>query len=228
VRSFFKNKFWLISAPRYAVLYFILSVFTAGFFYVTGEYSIKNNFLSQLGQLYVFKNLNIISFLIFNISLIIMGLVLSMFYINFFHLFKLELKNNFVLKLLLIFGVTSGICFSGVGIFPTDIAFKYHIFFADTAFYSLLVVSLVQTYIIFKSDFLSNQYSMGYLIFCIFLAFYVRLLIFGGDPSIGMPEGYYQSNHVLSQKLIVFTILIATLHQTVGIKKFLNNNEINY
>ena len=65
-------------------LYFVLSVLAAGFFYVTGEYSIKNNFLSQLGQLYVFENLNIISFLIFNISLIIMGLVLSMFYINFF------------------------------------------------------------------------------------------------------------------------------------------------
>jgi len=228
MHSFFKNKFWLISAPRYAVVYFVLSVLASGFFYVTGEYSIKNNFLSQLGQLYVFKNLNIISFLIFNISLIIMGLVLSMFYINLFYLFKLEFKHNFILKLLVFFGVISGICFSGVGIFPTDIAFEYHIFFADTAFYSLLVVSIVQTYIIFKSNFLSNQYSMGYLIFCIFLVFYVRLLIFGGDPSIGMPKGYYQSNHVLSQKLIVFTILIATLHQTLGIKKFLNNKEINY
>ena len=76
--------------------------------------------------------------------------------------------------------------------------------------------------------FTANQYSMGYLIFCIFLVFYVRLLIFGGDPSIGMPKGYYQSNHVLSQKLIVLTILIATLHQTLGIRKFLNDKEINY
>ncbi len=228
MRSIFKNKLWLISAPRYAVLYFILSVLAAGIFYVNGEYSIKNNFLSQLGQLYVFKELNIISFLIFNLSLIIMGLILVMFYLNFFHLLKLEFKNSFVLKLLLFFGVTSGFCFSGVGLFPTDIAFKLHIFFADSAFYSLLVVSVIQTYMTFKSNILSNQYSLGYLTFCIFLAFYVRLLIFGGDPSIGMPEGYYQSNHVVSQKLIVITILIATLHQTFGIKKYLNNNEINF
>ena len=157
-----------------------------------------------------------------------MGLILVMFYLNFFHLLKLEFKNSFVLKLLLFFGVTSGFCFSGVGLFPTDIAFKLHIFFADSAFYSLLVVSVIQTYMTFKSNILSNQYSLGYLTFCIFLAFYVRLLIFGGDPSIGMPEGYYQSNHVVSQKLIVITILIATLHQTFGIKKYLNNNEINF
>ena len=43
MHSFFKNKFWLISAPRYAVVYFVLSVLAAGFFYVNGEYSIKNN-----------------------------------------------------------------------------------------------------------------------------------------------------------------------------------------
>ena len=225
--KFLKNEFWLIKAPRYIIIYFIISVLLAGYFYISGEYSITNNFLSQLGQLYVKNDLNLISFIIFNLALIDVGIVLSLFYFNFYNLFKIELKDSKALKLLLFTGIFSGICFAGVGAFPTDIAFTYHLFFADSAFYCLLIVSVIQTYIIYNSKFLSNQYAIGYLIFCIFLGLYVRLLMFGGDPSIGMPDGYYQTQHVVSQKLIVLSILIATLHQTIGIEKYLEKNRFN-
>ena len=49
-----RGKFWLIKAPRIGVPYFIVSVILAGIFYAVPPYRITNNFLSQLGQVYVF------------------------------------------------------------------------------------------------------------------------------------------------------------------------------
>ena len=215
-----KSKFWLIKAPWYVVPYFLLSVFIAGYFYIDPPYKITNNFLSQLGQIYVNEKLNLVSFLLFNIGLFNVGFVISLFYYNLFYFFNVEQTNIFFLRALQILGILSGICFAGVGIFPTDITFSYHVFFANYSFYFLLAVSILQTILIFKTNVLSNQYAFGYMMFCVFLALYVRLLLFGGNPAEGMPEGMFQAKHVISQKLIVLTIMIATLHQSIGINYY--------
>ena len=216
----FKSHYWLIRAPWIIVPYFIFSVLLAGFFYIDPPYKIENNFLSQLGQIYINEKLNLVSFLFFNIGLINVGVVISLFYYNLFDFFKEKISNLLMLRCLQILGIISGICFAGVGIFPTDITFSYHVFFANYSFYFLLSVSILQTILIFKTNVLSNQYAFGYMLFCIFLGLYVRLLLFGGNPAEGMPEGMYQSKHVISQKLIVLTIMIATLHQSFGINNY--------
>ena len=81
---------------------------------------------------------------------------------------------------------------------------------------------MIQTYLIFKTHLLSNQYAIGYVVFCILLGLYVRLLLFGGNPAEGMPKGMFQTHHVISQKLIALMIICATLHQTIGIEKLFN------
>ena len=220
----FKSKFWLIKAPWIVIPYFIISVIVSGIFYIDPPYKIANHFLSQLGQIYINGKLNLISFLLFNIGLINVGLVISLFYYNLFAFFNDKDINVLLLRLFQIIGILSGICFAGVGIFPTDISFSYHVFFANYSFYLLLAVSVIQTYLIFKTHLLSNQYAIGYVVFCILLGLYVRLLLFGGNPAEGMPEGLFQAKHVISQKLIVLTIMFATLHQTIGIKIFYNKN----
>lgn len=218
-----KSKYWLIYAPWRIVPYFIISVLLAGIFYVDPPYIISNNFLSQLGQIYINGKLNLIAFLLFNIGLINVGVVIALFYYNLFDFFNDEKINTFLIRALQILGVLSGICFAGIGIFPTDISFAYHVFFANYAFYILLAVSIIQTYLIIQTKKLPNQYAILYVIFCVLLGLYVRLLLFGGNPSQGMPDGMYQAKHVVSQKLIVLTIMIATLHQTIGIKSFYDN-----
>ena len=62
------------------------------------------------------------------------------------------------------------------------------------------------------------------MLFCLLLGLYVRLLLFGGNPAEGMPEGMFQSKHVISQKLIVLTIMAATLHQSFGIRNYYKKN----
>ena len=219
-----RNDFWLIKGPWYVVPYFIFSVLLAGYFYIDPPYKIVNNYLSQLGQIYINGELNLISFILFNFGLINVGLVIAFFYFNLYYFFVDKVSNYWALRFLQVVGVLSGLCFAGVGIFPTDIAFDYHVFFANYAFYLLLAVSIIQTYLIFKSNVFSNQYAIGYLLFCVFLALYVQLLLFGGNSGEGMPEGMYQAKHVVSQKLIVLTIMFSTLHQTVGIEKYYKNN----
>ena len=56
----FKSTYWLVRAPWVIVPYFIISVFLAGFFYIDPPYKIANNFLSQLGQIYINDQLNLV------------------------------------------------------------------------------------------------------------------------------------------------------------------------
>ena len=77
-----RGKFWLIKAPRIGVPYFIVSVILAGIFYAVPPYRITNNFLSQLGQVYVFGELNLVSCLLFNIGMVIVGIIIALFYFN--------------------------------------------------------------------------------------------------------------------------------------------------
>lgn len=216
-----RGKFWLIKAPRIGVPYFIVSVILAGIFYAVPPYRITNNFLSQLGQVYVFGELNLVSCLLFNIGMVIVGIIIALFYFNINLIFSEKLYKKTLVTFLRFSGILSGLFFSMVGVFTTDINFPYHLFFANNAFYLLLITSILHTYLILVSNRLSNHYAMGYIFFCIFLAMYVNLLLSGEDPSVGMPEKMYQAKHVVSQKLIALSIMIATLHQTIGIEKYL-------
>ena len=154
-----------------------------------------------------------------------MGIIIALFYYNIYDLFLEKGIKSIILRQLQSFGIIAGFFFSGVGVFPTDIAFNYHVFFANNAFYLLLIVSILHTYTIYKTKILSNQYALGYLIFCIFLIMYVGLLMYGGNPSEGMSKGMFQVKHVMSQKLITLIIMCATLHQTIGIEKHIKKNE---
>lgn len=218
--NIFKNKFWLIKAPRIGVPYFIISVLIAGILYADPPYRITNNFLSQLGQVYINGELNLISSLLFNFSMVCIGMIISLFYFNIPSVFLEDNSKNILVKILQYSGICAGLFFSLVGVFTTDIYFAYHVFFANYAFYLLLVTSILHTIIIVRTSILSNQYAIGYICFSIFLGIYVNLLLSGEDPSIGMPYKLYQSKHVVSQKIIAITIMIATLHQTIGIEKY--------
>ena len=217
------SNYWLVEGPRHAIQWFIASVFISGYFYIDPPYLICNNFLSQLGQIYIEGKVNWVSALFFNSSLFYVGVVIALFYYNFTSYFNNESSKTHIV-IIRVLGIISGILFSGIAIFPTDIHFSLHVFFADSAFKVLLFLSLVHTILIYKSKKFSYHYMIGYLIFCLFLAVYIYILVYGGDPSEGMPEKMYLSYHVVPQKLIVLSFMLATLQQTIGIKHVLIKN----
>ena len=236
-------KFYLIYLPIYAIsIFYIFCLISAYIFpgsekeiinFKSEHYSITHNFFSELGCLKtntdetnpsILKKNNTTSMVFFNTGLILIGITLIMFYYTFEKLFillndKTNLKFSKLTKPL---GILSGIFFSGVGFVPHDLDFGLHVFFANGAFLILFFLCIFHTITIYKSKYISNIYSLGYLLFCLCLLVYVLLIFFG--PQIGPGKIFTEKElilQVVSQKIIVLIFTLAILSQVYGINKIL-------
>ena len=241
-----KVKTYLIKLPIYSISIFYFFCIISAYFYPGSEkeiinfksenYSITHNFFSELGclrtntdetNLNILKKDNTLSMILFNSGLILIGVTLIMFYYTFEKLFIL-LKDKVSLnyfKFTKTLGILSGIFFSGVGFVPHDLNFELHVFFANGAFLILFCLCIFHTITIYKSLYVSNIYSFGYLLFCCALLIYVILIFFG--PQIG-PGKIFTENElilqVVSQKIIVLIFTIAILSQVYGINNIVKKN----
>lgn len=205
---------------------------------VSDTYSFSQNFFSELGSINTNTdddhleppNLNnnksnTISMILFNGSLICVGIVLLVFYANFYKLFKYKedsSKSRKISKFCMYLGVITGAMFAGVGLVPHDLHFGFHVFFANWAFTSLLPLSMLHALSFKYSNHISSAYASGYAIFCCVLLSYVYLIFWG--PAIG-PEAVFTKNdltlQVVAQKIIVLIFIMSMIHQTQGIRKSL-------
>ena len=234
-----KIKFYLVTLPIYTISIFYFFCIVSAHFYPGSEkeiinfksenYSFTHNFFSELGCLKtntdetnpsILKKDNTLSMILFNSGLILIGITLIMFYYTFERLFILlkdEASLNYS-KFTKPLGILSGIFFSGVGFAPHDLDFGLHVFFANGAFLILFFLCVFHTMTIYKSKYISNIYSFGYLLFCFCLLIYVLLIFFG--PQIG-PGKIFTENElilqVVSQKIIVLIFTLAILSQVYGI-----------
>tara|TARA_B100000963_G_C22582691_1_gene651614 strand:+ start:660 stop:1409 length:750 start_codon:yes stop_codon:yes gene_type:complete len=234
-----KIKFYLINLPIYAISIFYFFCLISAFFYPGSEkeiinfksesYSFTHNFFSELGCLKtntdetnpnIIKQDNTLSMVLFNSGLVLIGITLIMFYYTFEKLFiflKDEESINYS-KFTKLPGILSGIFFSGVGFVPHDLDFGLHVFFANGAFLILFFLCVFHTIAIYKSNYISNLYSFGYLLFCFFLLMYVVLIFFG--PQISPGKTFTENElilQVVSQKVIVLIFTLAILSQVYGI-----------
>ena len=242
---FKKIKFYLVILPIYTISIFYFFCIISACFYPGSEkeiinfksenYSFTHNFFSELGCLKtntdetnpsILKKDNTPSMILFNSGLILIGITLVMFYYTFEKLFVLlkdETSLNYS-KFTKPIGILSGIFFSGVGFVPHDLDFGLHVFFANGAFLILFFLCVFHTIAIYKSKYISNIYSLGYLLFCLCLLIYVLLIFFG--PQIG-PGKIFTENElilqVVSQKIIVLIFTLAILSQVYGINNVLKN-----
>ena len=238
-----KINFYLISLPIYAILIFYFFCVISAYFYPGSEkeiinfksehYSITHNFFSELGCLKtntdetnpsILKKDNTTSMVFFNSGLILIGITLIMFYFTFEKLFILfkDKKSFKYLKFTKPLGILSGIFFSGVGFVPHDLDFGLHVFFANGAFLILFFLCVFHTLAIYKSHYISNIYSFGYLLFCFCLLVYVLLIFFG--PQIGPGKMFTENElilQVVSQKIIVLIFTLAILSQVYGINNII-------
>ena len=89
-------------------------------------------------------------------------------------------------------------------------------------FLFLFFLCVFHTITIYKSNYISNIYSLGYLLFCFCLLVYVLLIFFG--PQIGPGKIFTEKElilQVVSQKIIVLIFTLAILSQVYGINKIL-------
>ena len=228
-----KSFFFLVKLPIITIAIFFLLVLSAACMFPgsiiekinfsSDTYSLSHNFLSGLGVLEA-KGVgsNLVSALLFNSSLILIGATLVMFYRQFKEVFKEfgdDSKTLFFARLTKPVGIIAGVLFAGIGAIPYDLHPGAHVFSAKYAFTSLFFLSILHSLTIYHSKAMSNRYALGYVVFGIVLICYIYLLFFG--PKIAPDINYTESDlmlQVIAQKSIVFTFIISILIQVLGFK----------
>jgi len=240
-----KARFYLVRLPIISITIFFFCCVTAALIhpgshkeiisYQSDYYSFTHNFLSELGSLKtntdetnpaIIQKDNTPSMLLFNGSLILIGATLMLFYVNFKKVFGLiedSSKSIFYSKITMPVGLLAGFFYAGVGLVPHDLHFEAHVFFANYAFLTLFILSILHSLAVYHSNLLSNTYVLGYVAFCIVLFIYLRIIFYG--PQIGPGKIYSETDlmiQVISQKSIVLTFMAAILHQVYGFNLLLN------
>jgi hypothetical membrane protein len=234
-----KVRFYLVKLPVVSITIFFFCCIVAALIYPGSHkkiigyqsdyYSFTHNFLSELGSFKtntdetnpaIIQKDNTPSMLLFNGSLILIGVTLMLFYLNFKKVFRLiedSSKSTLYSKITMPIGLLAGFFYAGVGLVPHDLHFGAHVFFANSAFLTLFFLCILHSITVYHSNFLSNSYVIGYVAFCIVLFIYLRIIFFG--PRIGPGKIYNEADlmlQVIAQKSIVLTFMAAILHQVYG------------
>ena len=215
---------WVITFPRQVLWLFIILNIAAILLYpgstyrdnLTSGYSFSENFLSDLGRTLTFSGeINFLSAQLFNMSLILAGVVFTLFYL---HVRKVFNKEN--LKTLAFigsfFGMLGGLSLAGVGLTPADLYLDLHIICANWLFRFMFVASIFYTIIIFCHPAFENKYTVGYLVFSITILIYILISEIGPDPKVSYIALVLQ---VVSQKIILLVFMVAIYIQTLGLEK---------
>ena len=205
-------KFWTVDVLRFVTIYFIISVLVSIYFYPGGNihdpfqvgYSISHNFLSDLGGYKSHSGLpNLISFLIFNFSMVLFTLIgISFLFIpKLFRDDNLSFTISIIGSAFLFFGT---FFFAGVGFTPYDLFLNEHVFFALNAF-RLLVPGLVLYFFVLVRSNVSKKYSIMIFILLFFTLSYVVYQIVSDSPLTSVEQMVEQA---IIQKIITFVNII--------------------
>ena len=224
-------KFWTVDVLRFVTIFFTISVLVSMFFYPGGNihdpsqigYSISHNFLSDLGGYTSHSGLpNLVSFLIFNFSMILFTLIgISFLFIP--TLFKEDIIS-FIISVIgsafLFFGT---LFFAGVGLTPYDLYLDEHIFFAINAF-RLLVPGLVLYFFVLIRSSVSKKYSV--MIFCLlfFTFLYVVYQIISDSPLTSIEQMVEQA---IIQKIITLVNIICMFFLSFAFSERLKDIKLN-
>ena len=218
-----KTKFWIVEMPKYSIIIFCILNIIAMFLYPGGTlhdteqigYLFTQNFFSDLGTTVSYSGAyNTISCILFNTSLCICGFTFIMLFYKVRNLF--EFKGLSYAATL--FGVLGGLCFIGVAFTPADILLDPHIFFAHGIFRCLLIASILYTILIFKTEGFDNKYGYGFISFGAIVLAYILISEAGPDPRSNPTALTLQ---VISQKVIVFWLLLSIYFYSIGLGKYL-------
>ncbi len=214
---------FLITLPRVVCIYFVISFILAMIIYAGGTindpesmgYSFTRNFFSDLGK---FTTENIISAMMFNLSLIVCGWSFAAYFFYFTKLFNQNTIIHILAKVGSFAGIIGALCFVGVGLTPHNLFLDYHIVFVNWAFRSFLLAGISLSVVLYKDNRFENRFAMGYFIFAILTFLYVLVLEFAPDPKI---SDFALIFNVIAQKIIIFAFIFSILYQSFGNSKLL-------
>ena len=211
--------------PFYGVIAFIIFNLIAMWNYPGGTYQnseletymFTQNYFSDLGRTMTMDNTqNFYSAFVFNLSLTMIGLLMSLFYFYLPNLFRENSTAHNFARIASIIAVTSGIAFAGVGFTPSDLYLDEHMFFVKWAFRSFLIVAILFIVAIYQAPEWKNRYALIYFGFAIVLFGYVLIMEFGPNGKETMEGLIFQA---VSQKIIVLAFVVSVYFKSEGAKE---------
>ena len=199
-------KFLTVALLRFVVVFFVVSVIAAIYFYPGGNihdpaqrgYSITHNFLSDLGGDQSHSGAaNSLSAFFFNTSMIMfLGVGIAFLFVP--RLFKVDSFTHTVAIIgssFFFFGTTF---FAGVGLTPHDRYLDLHTFFALNAFRLLVPGSLAYLIVLLRSS-VDNKHALVTMVYLVSTFSYV-IYQFVGDSAVASQEAMVRQATI--QKLI--------------------------
>jgi hypothetical membrane protein len=173
-------------------------------------YTFWFNTFSDLGRVNSHNgNPNLISMVLFSIAYSTIAITMVPFYLVFPRLFNENTLEKKLTKIAAILGIISSIGFIGVVFLPADLFYAPHMFFAILAYVAILVLIILYTIALYRSEKFSKEYAWIFTIFSI--VFLIFLLMALGALVLGI-----RALLTIGQKIGRISILICFPILTYG------------
>lgn len=212
-----EKRFFLLS--MIGIIQFVILSVVAMLFYTGGSsvdhnsegYSIAYNLLSDLGRTVAYSgNSNIISSLIYNISLLSMGCLLIPFFIAMPKFLRLDSDTKWFSIPGSAFGILMAMTFVGASITPADIMLDIHQFLGQIAFITGLPLAIAFTVAILAHDDFPKRYAYIWVIFgSIQFIFLIVMFLYLEGEGISMI-------FAIGQKIAVYGLVCSIFIQSYG------------
>ncbi|MFX1567717.1 MAG: hypothetical protein ACFFCV_05035 [Promethearchaeota archaeon] len=189
------NKNWRQIAFIIAMVNCIQSlIFTsiAMFFYPGGTFSDTNsvgflffsNLFSDLGRTIAHSGAsNLISSIVYNVSLFLMGVLLIPFFIAIPYLFGETGEGKGLAKASSALGIIVGAGMIGASLTPADLFYQIHVSFGYLSFITLLPLTILYFLAILQNKTYHNQYAYVYFVFGIIQVIFLFIMSFSASEQ---------------------------------------------
>lgn len=206
----------MFGSIQFSILSFIAMLFYQGGTITNPNipgYSFFHNFFSDLGRTKAWSGKsNVISYVIFTITLTIFGISFLLYFITMPYFFVERKLEKYLSIIGSILAIITGISLVGVAFTPYDVYPSAHFNFVRIAFLSLLLAMAIYTITTFLNKEYPIQYTIIFLLFSLLIGVYIILMLRFPDVS---------KNEILmfqatSQKIVIYTWTISFLFESYG------------
>ena len=176
-------------------------------------YSFTENFFSDLGMVETYAGQSkTISLLLFGSALILIGILLLLFIVVFMSYFDGSKLERYSIRIGSVGGILAGISCIGIAVTPWDLYLEAHTVFSYILSVSFLVTFIAYAIAIYGNREYPNTYATVLVIYMLFLAFFIGLMIFG--PNVNTPSGLRVL--AIGQKVVLYLGMLCLFIQFVG------------
>jgi len=200
---------------------FIILTIIAMFFYKGGTYidistpgySFWYNYFSDLGRTIAHSGIpNVISWILFTVTLSLWGIFQIPFYFAFPNFFSRSITLKIFSYIGSILGMFTGVCYVGVAFTPSNLLDDLHDVFVFLGFGSVFLSNILYSVVIYLDNKYSNFYAIILLISVAILGAYFLILVLNRNVSITTRLPVYVSG----QKVMIYSLLICGIIQGYG------------